>query len=73
MCRIRYVIAERAASRKATGKRSGGGREAQRAVGDFTFRMTRPLKRPMRVALADHLTGFNPCASQAQPSATGRF
>ena len=46
--------------------------EAQRAVGDL-FRMTRPLKRPMRVALPDALQGFNPYASQSQPSAASRF
>ena len=57
------------ADREAQRWRQG---KAQRAVG-LTFRMTRPLKRPMRVALPGALQGFNPYASQSQPSAASRF
>ena len=37
-------------------------------MGDFTFRMGWPLKRPMRVALTDHLRGVGSIRARVKPS-----
>ena len=37
-------------------------------MGDFTFRMGCPLKRPMRVALTDHLRGVGSIRARVKPS-----
>jgi hypothetical protein len=51
------VIGRHQTADSGSGSAGAAVREAQRAVGDLTFRMARPLKGPMRVALTDHLTG----------------